>query len=186
MTKFPHFFFSLLGLSYLGAGIGNLTGSVLGGMISDKLLLRARAKRGGAAVVEDRLTFNLWPATGFVLLGLLLFGWSTERKLSVWVAIVAFGIQTFGMNQITTATSAYLVDAMPGGSASSATAAANLVRNLMACVFTLAANPLVASIGSGYTSVFLAGLTLLGFVLMTILKIYGARLRKWSGFGDKE
>jgi hypothetical protein len=106
--------------------------------------------------------------------------------MTVWAPIIAFGIQTFGMNQITTATSAYLVDAMPGGSASSATAAANLVRNVMACAFTLAANPMVAAIGPGYTSVFLAGLTVFGLILLTILKIHGAKLRKWSGYGDKE
>ncbi|RCH83713.1 hypothetical protein CU098_007768, partial [Rhizopus stolonifer] len=50
------------GLSYLGAGVGNLLGSILGGMLSDRLLLRSRRLRGGASVVEDRLTANLWPA----------------------------------------------------------------------------------------------------------------------------
>lgn len=173
-------------MSYLGAGVGNLCGSFLGGFLSDRLLLRARERRGGKAVVEDRLTLNLWPASICIVFGLLLFGWSITRGLTVWAPIIAFGIQTFGMNQIMTATSAYLVDAMPGHAASSASAAANLVRMVLACAFTLAANPMVAAINAGWTCVFLTGLSVISIILLFILKVHGAKLRKWSGYGDKE
>ncbi|GAN10838.1 MFS general substrate transporter [Mucor ambiguus] len=156
------------GLSYLGAGIGNLLGSILGGALSDRLLLRSRRLRGGQAVCEDRLTANVWPACLFIPFGLLLFGWSIEGGLTFWAPIVAFGIQSFGMNQIMTATSAYIVDATPGSGAS-ATASANLV---------------LATIGAGWTCVFLTGLSVVLFILLIILKIYGQRLRSWSGFTD--
>ncbi|KAL0090071.1 major facilitator superfamily domain-containing protein [Phycomyces blakesleeanus] len=173
------------GLSYTGAGLGNAIGSVVGGYLSDRLLLRSRARRGGRAVVEDRLTANCWPG-GFILvpLGQLLFGWMAQTKGSVWACIVAFGIQTFGMNQVMAATSAYLVDAMPGQGAS-ASAAATLFRQAMACILTLAANPMVAAIGPGWTTVFLAGLTVFSMALLAILAIYGERLRRWSGYEDK-
>ncbi|KAI8641512.1 major facilitator superfamily domain-containing protein [Parasitella parasitica] len=171
------------GLSYLGAGVGNLFGSLLGGMTSDKLLLRSRRLRGGRAVCEDRLTANLWFAFFFIILGVLLFGWGIEGNLSFWCGIIAFGIQTFGMNQVMTATSAYIVDANPGAGAS-ATASANLVRMVMACVLTLIANPLVASIGPGYTCVFLAGLSVLGLCLLIILKLWGENMRIRAGFRD--
>lgn len=151
-------------------------------MLSDRLLLRSRKLRGGRAVVEDRLTANLWPCCFiFIPFGILLFGWSIEYHLTVWAPIVAFGIQTFGMNQIMTSTSAYLVDAMPSQGAS-ATAAANLVRMVLACALTLAANPMVASIGAGYTCVFLAALSAIACVLLVILKWKGEKLRAWSGF----
>ncbi|KAI8067176.1 major facilitator superfamily domain-containing protein [Gongronella butleri] len=172
------------GLSYLGAGVGNLTGSLIGGRLSDRLLMRSRRQRGGAPMAEDRLTLNIWP--GYFLLmpfGLLLFGWMLEFNKSVWAPIVAFGIVCFGMNQVTAASSAYLVDAMPGQGAS-ATAAANLVRMVMACVLTLVANPMVASLGPGYTSVLLAAVCWVGTFLIFILKIYGQRLRAYSGFTD--
>ncbi|KAL9557103.1 hypothetical protein MBANPS3_001560 [Mucor bainieri] len=171
------------GLSYLGAGVGNLLGSVLGGMTSDKLLLRSRRLRGGRAVCEDRLTANLWFAFVFIVFGILLFGWGIQNNLSYWCGIVAFGIQTFGMNQVMTATSAYIVDAVPGAGAS-ATASANLIRMIMACVLTLIANPLVASIGPGYTCVFLAGLSVLGFCILVILKLFGEKMRIRAGFKD--
>lgn len=171
------------GLSYLGAGVGNLFGSMLGGMTSDKLLLRSRRLRGGRAVCEDRLTANLWFAFVFIIFGILLFGWGIESNLSYWCGIVAFGIQTFGMNQVMTATSAYIVDSIPGAGAS-ATASANLIRMIMACVLTLIANPLVASIGPGYTCVFLAGLSVLGLIILVILKFWGEKMRIRAGFKD--
>lgn len=175
-------FLCTTGLSYLGAGVGNLLGSLVGGMLSDRLLLRSRRLRGGRAVVEDRLTANLWPACFIIIpFGILLFGWSIERVLTVWAPIIAFGIQTFGMNQVMTSTSAYLVDAVPGQGAS-ATAAANLVRMVLACALTLAANPMVAAIGPGYTCVFLAALSVVACGFLVVLKFKGEKLRIWSGY----
>ncbi|KAI8330602.1 major facilitator superfamily domain-containing protein [Chlamydoabsidia padenii] len=169
------------GLSYLGAGIGNLIGSIVGGQLSDRLLIRARKQRG-RAMVEDRLTLNIWPAILiFMPFGLLLLGWMVEFNRSVWAGIIGFGCVTFGMTQVMASTSAYLVDATPGIGAS-VTAAANLVRMVIACALTLAANPMVAAIGSGYTTVLLAALAWIAAILLLILKVYGERLRHASGF----
>ena len=79
------------------------------------------------------------------------------------------------------ATSAYLLDALPGQGAS-ATAAGNLVRMVMACVLTLVANPMVEAIGPGYLSVFLAALSWLSGGLLIINKVYGQRMRRYFGF----
>lgn len=174
--------FSYIGLSYLGGGIGNLLGAILTSRISDKLLLRARKLRGGQEITEDRLTINLWPAFFICMpFGTLLYGWTVERGFTVWAPIIGFGILNFGMNQIMTATSAYLVDAVHGKGAS-VTAAANLVRMVIACVLTIAANPMVAAIGPGYTCVFLACFCFLGASFMLILKLKGEKLRHWSGY----
>lgn len=169
------------GLSYLGAGIGNLLGSIVGGRLSDRLMARNRKLRG-RSMVEDRLTLNLWPCSFIIMpFGLLLFGWMVEYQRSVWAGIIGFGFVTFGMSQVVSATSAYLVDAMPGKGAS-ATAAANLVRMILACVLTLVSNQMVEVLGSGYTCVLLAGLSWLATLCLLILKIYGEKLRHWSGF----
>lgn len=170
-----------LGLSFLGAGVGNTCGAIINGFLSDRLLMRARAKRGGKPLAEDRLTVNLW-SCGFVFMpfGLLLFGWGIERRLSYWTGIVGFGVHNFGMNQVMTATSAYLVDAVPGEGAS-ITAAANLVRMVVACVLTLVVNPLVSAIGPGYTMVILAVLTFASMALLAIVKFYGPRIRRHYG-----
>ncbi|KAI9488784.1 major facilitator superfamily domain-containing protein [Zychaea mexicana] len=174
------------GLSYLGAGVGNLCGAFVNTFLSDRLLMHARAKRGGRAMVEDRIAINLWPS-GLILMpfGLLLFGWGIGTGMSYWTGIIGFGIQNFGMNQMMTALSAYLVDSAPGIGASF-TAAANLVRMLFACVLTLCANPMVKAIGPGWTCVFLAALTYVSMGCLILLKIYGARLRHYSGYEQKD
>lgn len=151
-------------------------------VLSDRLLLRSRQARGGRHKVEDRLALNLWPAgLIFIPFGLLLFGWGITYNLSYWTAIVGFGIQNFGMNQIMTSISAYVVDALPGQGAS-ATAAATLVRMVFSCVLTLVANPMVSALGPGWTTVLLTGLTYLSIVVLLILKVFGLRLRKAGGF----
>lgn len=49
-----------IGLSFLGAGVANVLGSFISGRLSDYLLIRSAAKRGGVAKAEDRLTLNAW------------------------------------------------------------------------------------------------------------------------------
>lgn len=166
----------------MGAGIGNFMGTLIGGKLSDYLLLRSRRLRGGAHLLEDRLTANLWPA-GFIFvpLGVLLFGWMAEYSISLWGCIVGFGIQCFGMSQVFSAGSAYLVDATPGRGAS-VTAGANFLRMLVACILSLVANPMVESLGPGYVGVLFAALMWLAMCLGLILKFKGEALRKYSGF----
>ncbi|KAI9495757.1 major facilitator superfamily domain-containing protein [Zychaea mexicana] len=131
-----------------GGGLGNICGVLVNSQLSDRLLLRARGRRGG------------------------------REK---WIPIVAFGIQTFGMNQVMTGVSAYLLDAVPGRGAS-AVAAGNVIYNVFACLFAVAGTPMVDSIGPGYLSVFVAGLSWLAACGLIILKIYGQRMRRRSGF----
>ena len=79
-------------MCYLGAGLGSILGAIFQGYVSDRLLLRERERRGGKHNVEDRIAINLWPCCLiFIPVGLLLFGWSAEYRLSYWIGIVAFG-----------------------------------------------------------------------------------------------
>lgn len=57
--KIIHFFF-LLGLTFIGAGIGNLLGSFLSGRLSDYFLAKSKERRGGISKAEDRITLNAW------------------------------------------------------------------------------------------------------------------------------
>ncbi|KAI9251829.1 major facilitator superfamily domain-containing protein [Phascolomyces articulosus] len=172
------------GLSYLGAGLGNLLGSIVSGWLSDHLLKQARQKRGGAAMTEDRLTMNAWPG-GYILvpLGVLIFGWSVYTYLTVWASIIGFSIVCFGMSQVYTAGSAYLVDAIPGRGAS-VTGASNLMRMSMACILSLIAQPTVDAIGPGYLSVVLAGVNIFGISLFLLVKFKGQSMREHAGYGD--
>lgn len=55
-----YFFFLHLGLSFIGAGIGNVLGAIVSGRLSDYLLVRSCNQRDGISKPEDRLTLNTW------------------------------------------------------------------------------------------------------------------------------
>lgn len=162
------------GLCYLGAGVGNVSGAFIGARLSDSLLLHSRRLRGGKAVTEDHLTAK----TRFIFnpLGLLLFGWVVEYKLSIWGAIIGFGIQCFANVQVMTTVTAYLVDSVPGRGASATAAAANCVRLGFGCILSVVGNPMLAKLRAGWTSSLLACLSWFAMVLAIILKIRASLL----------
>lgn len=76
---------------------------------------------------------------------------------------------------------AYLVDSVPGRAAA-ATAAANFVRFGFACILTLISTPMIASLGTGWTTTLFAGLSWLGMLIAFILKVHGEQIRRWSRY----
>ncbi|KAF9173020.1 hypothetical protein BGX20_004307 [Mortierella sp. AD010] len=168
---------SQVGLTYLGAGFGSIVGSVLGGKLSDMSMARAKKKNGGEAVLEDRLSINMWVA-GFAIvpLGSLLFGWGSEKQLNIAVPIIAFAIYNFGMSQVLAASSAYIVNCIPG-QGSSATAAANFLRMTLACITSLIVEIVVNGIGYGYYGVILAGINFVCMGIFYLVKLKGASMR---------
>ena len=59
-TKQYGFSSSLIGLSFISPGVGEVIGSLISGKLSDIFLSRAMAKRDGIPVPEDRLAWNVW------------------------------------------------------------------------------------------------------------------------------
>ncbi|KAK9718044.1 hypothetical protein K7432_005773 [Basidiobolus ranarum] len=173
---------SQTGLTYLGAGVGNIIGSFAGGMLSDYFLKKARSARGGQNIPEDRLGLNAW-ISGILFIpgGILIFGWSVYYGVSLAAPIIGFGILCFGLMQITTSISTYLVDSVPGRGAS-ATAAANFVRMVLAAILSITAEPLIQAMGENYLSLFLALLNIVSLAALFWVKIKGPELRKKSGF----
>ncbi|KFH73040.1 hypothetical protein MVEG_00265 [Podila verticillata NRRL 6337] len=175
--KFYNLSESQTGFTYIAAGFGSVVGAVIGGRLSDMSLMKAKAKNGGELVLEDRLSLNMWIAGFFTVpLGSLLFGWGAEKHLHIAVAIAGFGIYNFGMSQVLSAGAAYLVNAIPG-QGSSATAAGNFLRMILACVISLLAQIIVDHIGYGYYGVILAALNIICMGLFYLVKINGAKMR---------
>ncbi|KAI9492125.1 major facilitator superfamily domain-containing protein [Zychaea mexicana] len=183
LSEQKHHFAWQVSLSYSGAGCGHLLGALINGQLSDRLLLSSRTKRGGRHKVEDRITINIWPCCLIFIPGrLLLFGWSINNNLTYWSAIIGFGIQCFGVNQITSAMGAYWSDAIHPSQAASANAAGVFSSMVLGCCLSLTAPPMIDRIGFGYYSVFLAGLSWLSAGLLLIVKLYGQRIRRHFGF----
>ncbi|GAN10654.1 MFS general substrate transporter [Mucor ambiguus] len=172
------------GLSFIGAGLGNVLGSIVSGILSDYLLIRSSKQREGISKAEDRLTLNAWPG-GFILipLGVLLFGWSIMAGFSVWPAIIGFSTLCFGMSQVYTAGSAYLVDSIPGKGAS-VTAACNFFRMTMAAILSFISPIMGSALSIGYVCILLASLNILGMSLLVFIKLKGIHMRRQAGFAQ--
>ncbi|KAI8391126.1 major facilitator superfamily domain-containing protein [Radiomyces spectabilis] len=172
----------IIGLTFISPGLGEVIGSLISGRLSDYFLNRARSKRHGVAIPEDRLAPNVWPAA-FILnpLSFFLWGWPVQFGWSVWVSIIMFGVQCFAMVQIFNPAMSYLVDAVSDRGAS-VTAAANLVRMIWSCVLSLIANPMTAAVGPGWVTFFFGMLNLFWAFLLLLMKLKGEKIRKYSGY----
>jgi MFS family permease len=157
---------------------------MLGGRLSDLSLRRSKAKRAnGESLLEDRLSTNMWIA-GFVIvpLGSLLFGWGARKHIVA--PIVGFGIYNFGMAQVLSAGAAYMVNAIPG-QGSSAMAAGNFLRMIMACIFSLIAQIIVDRVGYGWYGTIQAVLNIVCMLLFFIVKLRGPGMRAAAAKQEK-
>ncbi|ORZ09998.1 major facilitator superfamily domain-containing protein [Lobosporangium transversale] len=165
------------GLTYLGAGVGSVIGAMMGGKLSDLSLVRGQRRNGGEAILEDRLSITMWIAAYIIVpLGALLFAWSAQDHLHIAVPIVGFSIYNFGMGQVMSAGSAYVVNAIPG-QGSSATAAVGCLRMIFACIFSLTAQLIVDSIGYGNYGIIMAVINIVCTLVFHIVKFKGAKMR---------
>lgn len=86
------------GLFFLAPGVGFLAGSVVSGHLSDRCVVRYKARRDGVRFAEDRLNSTLpW---FFVVLpfGTLLYGWSVDQEVGgMGLPISSSFIEGFGL-----------------------------------------------------------------------------------------
>ena len=189
--EFPE---NLVGLAFLGlgtsshnvlsfatdakkiAGFGMIVSVVVSGVYLDAHLKSKSVSQPPKA--EHRLPPM---AVGHILvpLGLILFGWTAQKRIRFVVPIgstmfVGFG---FGFVAVFLASQSYLVDAF-GIYAASATAATVTVRNVASAALPLAGPPLFQKLGLGL------GTTVLGLVALAfspvpfVLMRYGDRMRQ--------
>jgi MFS family permease len=88
------------GLFYLAPGFGYICGSILGGMLSDRVVRMYIKKRNGVRLPRDRLNCGVFAMLIFLPLGTLLFGWSLDRKIG-GMALPAVGAFTAAASLMT-------------------------------------------------------------------------------------
>ena len=104
-----------IGLFYLSGGIGNCTGSIVAGLISDRIY--AYQLKRGKTSAEGRLA-PLYFGIPFLPAGFLTYGWCIHARLHWITPLVGYMLSTFGsMYTITTGTT-YLVESYVEVSAS--------------------------------------------------------------------
>ncbi|KAH8165032.1 hypothetical protein CIB48_g3176 [Xylaria polymorpha] len=162
------------GLAYLGLGIGLISGLVLFGTLSDKLL--GQKRDGIVARPEQRLILMKWFAP-ITPLGCFLYGWTAEKHVHWIVPIIGTFIIGLGSLFVVIPSQTYLVDAFGPEAAASALAANLIVRSPFGAFLVLAAPSLYANLGLGW------GNSVLGFITLAFTPVpwlfyrYGETLR---------
>lgn len=189
---------SIVGLSYLGIGIGMMIGLFLLGIVSDKIIKNAMA-RGERITPEMRLPNSLTIPGGVCMAGgLFIYGWTAENHVHWIVPIIGTGFTGFGLLAIFVRTyppglwfhllttmqmcvQTYLVDAFTIHAAS-AIAANTVIRSIFGACLPLAGLRMYNALGLGW------GNSLLGFLAFALvpvpplLYVFGERIRTSKRF----
>ncbi|KAF2800793.1 MFS general substrate transporter [Melanomma pulvis-pyrius CBS 109.77] len=166
----------VLGLSFLGLGIGSLVGQLVFTHFSNATVAKHIAR--GDFKPEHRL--YMMTIGGFFLpVGLFWYGWSVQAQAHYMVPIVGTGVMGFGLLMTFMPANTYLVDVFTIHAAS-AMAASTVLRSLCAAFIPLSSQKMYAAMGYGW------GNSLLGFVALLLIPIpflfikYGEAIRARS------
>ncbi|KAI1201554.1 MFS general substrate transporter [Nemania serpens] len=165
---------SIVGLSFVGLGIGSIIGLVIFSTTSDNYMKKKAAEAatatdvgGGDAkpvmIPEYRLPY-LPSASILVPVGLLIYGWTAYYHVHWVVPIIGTSITGIGIQIVYMSLSLYLIDAF-ATYAASALAAGAVVRSIVGAVLPLAGLPLYRALGLGW------GNTLLAFIALALVPV---------------
>lgn len=175
---------SIVGLVYVGLGVGMLVGLFVVGGLSDPVIRRLADKHnGGVLKPEYRLPMLMYSAP-FLPAGLFLYGWTAQYNIQ-W-AVPLFGTLLVGVGMIGAflCINTYLIDAYTRYAAS-AIAANTILRSILGACFPLFGLQMYAALGLGW------GNSLLGFIALALCPIpvvfyyYGERIRTHPRFQVK-
>jgi MFS family permease len=164
------------GLHYIAVALGEIAGSQVSGYAMDTIYRRLRDRAGDAGRPEYHIPTML-PGAILAPVGLLLYGWAAQAHRHWIVVDIGMFIATFGLQMSGMPKQAYIIDSYPEH-ASSATAASQLLRSLMAFTFPLFAPAMYRALGYGWGNSLLALIVLLfGLPAPLLLWWCGPRLR---------
>ncbi|TVY47732.1 Efflux pump [Lachnellula occidentalis] len=170
---------SIVGLSYLGVGLGFLIGQMGYARLGDEIL-RRMTKKSGSSEMKPEYRLPLCIVGGaLVPIGLFWYGWSAEKRIHWIMPIIGTGIMGMGNCLIFVSIQSYSVDAFELYAAS-ALAANTIVRSVMASVLPLAAPKLYEALGLGWGNSLLAFLALAMVPVPILLIRHGERIRGWN------
>lgn len=166
----------LIGLMYIPNSVTYLLASVFGGMWTDNLLLKYKAKHG-EMVPEARISWNIVTAVIAFPISLLIFGWCLDKGEHWETPLV--GTALFGYANMMTigATVSYLVDSLPGKGATGV-ALNNLVRQVLAAAAVFVTDPMLDNMTIGWSFTMLAFIIIGATSVLVVLKKYGDHWRE--------
>jgi MFS family permease len=164
------------GLHYIAVALGEIAGSQISGYVMDAIYRRLKTRAGDAGRPEYHIPMML-PGAILAPVGLLIYGWAAQTHKHWIVVDIGMFIATFGLQIAGMPKQAYIIDSYPEH-ASSATAASQLLRSLMAFTFPLFAPEMYRALGYGWGNSLLSLITLVfGVPAPLLLWWLGPRLR---------
>lgn len=169
-----HFPTTLVGLSFIGLGVGQILSQVVYAVYGDRY---ARNKmREGVFEPEHRLPVMIFGACCLPV-ALFIYAWTADKKIFWIVPIIATGIFGFGLLLSFMPANTYLVDVYTVHAAS-AMAANTVLRSILAAVLPLAGPTMYRKLGLGWGNSLLAFIALAMCPVPLVFLKYGERIRK--------
>jgi len=166
----------VVGLVYIGLGVGLIIGLGVVGRTSDPIYRRLTKRNNGAPKPEFRLPSMMYSGP-FVCISLFWYGWSAEKKAHWIVPIIGTVFFGPGMIGAFMSVNTYVVDAYTRYAAS-AIAATTLLRSLFGALLPLAGPALYTHLGLGWGNSVLAFIALALVPIPWLFFAYGESLRK--------
>ncbi|ORZ18834.1 major facilitator superfamily domain-containing protein [Absidia repens] len=164
-----------IGIMYLAGGIGNTSGAIVAGLISDRLYNWQVKRNNGARVIEFRLT-PIYFGIPFIVIGALLYGWALQYALNQFVPLAGYLLYTFGTMLTITISNTYLVESFLSRSAS-VVSVNNCLRNVFAMFFSSMAVIIRNGLGDNWTYTVAAITCLLMYIPTFLVQKYGSKWR---------
>jgi multidrug resistance protein len=180
-----HFSTALVGLSFIGLGVGSFIGVLIYSGTSDKYTRRKAAEADKLAEemgvekkgMKPEYRLPLLPVGAvFIPIGLFIYGWTAQYKVHWIVPIIGTGFGGVGNILVFFSIQTYLVDAYTIYAAS-ALASNTVIRSVAGAVLPLAGLKLYARLGYGWGNSLLAFIAILFLPVSFFLLKYGELLR---------
>jgi MFS family permease len=175
-----HFSSGSVGLTFLGLGVGGLTGLAFFVWSNEKkkaVEARDRSIAAAAGIEPEYRLAMLIPGAILIPIGLLLYGWTAEYHMHWIVPIISTALIGIGNTVVFMCISLYLVDAFTVYAASALTAN-TVIRSVMGAVLPLAGQKMYNTLGLGWGNSLLAFVALAMLAVPLILFKWGEPLRK--------
>ncbi|PHH74100.1 hypothetical protein CDD82_5100 [Ophiocordyceps australis] len=170
-----HFASNIVGLTYLGLGVGLILGLLVFGALSDRIIKSKAAQNDGIIKPEYRLPPMIVGGIA-IPVGFFIYGWTAEYHVFWLVPILGTAFVGFGFIAYFMPIQAYLVDAFTIHAASALGAGA-VWRSIVGALLPLAGLPMYNRLGLGWAN------SLLGFIAVAMIPVpfvlikYGERIR---------
>ncbi|KAI6090747.1 major facilitator superfamily transporter [Hypoxylon rubiginosum] len=174
----------IVGLTYIGSGIGMVAGMILYGMTSDKIIQRLAKKHGVDRPKPEYRLPLVMAASPFIPIGLFIYGWTAQYHTHWAVPLLGTLLVGFGFTVVLSSIANYLIDTFTIYAAS-AMAAIAVSRSIFAATFPLFALHMYDALGWGWGNSLLAFIALAGCGIPPLFWLYGEKIRTSPRFQVK-